>query len=123
MAESILLNKAEEFAVKIVGLHKYLVAKQREREIAGQIKRSGTAIGALVCEATYAESSADFIHKLKIALKECHETEYWLNLLYRTEYIAKNEYDILYDKNMELKRMLIASINTRTKGDESKIDY
>ena len=120
MAESILLNKAEEFAVKLVGLHKYLVAKQREREIAGQIKRSGTAIGALVCEATYAESSADFIHKLKIALKECHETEYWLNLLYRTEYIAKNEYDILYDKNMELKRMLIASINTRTKGDESK---
>lgn len=120
MAESILLKKAEDFAVKIVGMHKYLVTKQNEREIAGQIKRSGTAIGALVCEATYAESSADFIHKLKIALKECHETEYWLNLLYRTEYITKSEYDILFNTNMELKRMLIASINTRIKSEENK---
>ena len=73
MKDSILANKAMDFAVKIVELHKELVYKKKEREMAGQIKRSGTAIGALLCEAKFAESSADFVHKMRIALKECHE--------------------------------------------------
>ena len=68
MAESILLQKSENFAVEIVNLHKELTKKKKEFQIADQIKRSGSAIGALVCEAIYAESSsADFVHKLKIA--------------------------------------------------------
>ena len=120
MVESIILNKAEDFAVEIVSLHKELTIRKKEFQIADQIKRSGTAIGALVCEAIYAESSADFIHKLKIALKECHETEYWLRLLFRSEYIKNEEYETLSNSNLELKRMLIASINTKSKNADAE---
>lgn len=113
MAESITLKKAEDFAVEMVNLHKELTKKKKEFKIADQIKRSGTAIGALVCEAIYAESSADFVHKLKIALKESHETAYWLRVLHRTEYLNEVEFAKLTVQNEELKRMLIASINTK----------
>lgn len=118
MAESILLNKAEDFGVEIIILQRKLVREFKEYEVSNQVKRSGTAIGALVCEATYAESSADFVHKLKIALKESHETEYWLRLLFRSAYIQEEEYHHLSDQNVELKRMLIASINTKLANTE-----
>lgn len=75
MAESITALKALEFAVQIVNLHKELTNDKKEFEMSKQIKRSGTAIGALQCEASFAESAADFVHKLRIALKECNETE------------------------------------------------
>ncbi len=118
MKESILANKAMDFAVKIVELHKELMHKKKEREMAGQIKRSGTAIGALLCEAKFAESTADFVHKMKIALKECHETDYWLNLLHRTNYIDDKQYEDLETQNTELRKMLISSINTVTNKEE-----
>ena len=118
MKESILTDKAMDFAVKIVELHKELVFKKKEREMAGQIKRSGTAIGALLCEAKFAESSADFVHKMRIALKECHETDYWLNLLHRTNYIDDKQYEDLITQNTELRKMLISSINTVTNNDK-----
>lgn len=120
MKESILANKAMDFAVKIVELHKELVYKKKEREMAGQIKRSGTAIGALLCEAKFAESSADFVHKMRIALKECHETDYWLNLLHRTNYIDGNQYKDFETQNTELRKMLISSINTVKNKEEEK---
>ena len=120
MKESILANKAMDFAAKIVELHKELVGQKKEREIAGQIKRSGTAIGALLCEAKFAESAADFVHKMKIALKECHEKDYWLNLLHRTNYIDDKLYEDLETQNTELRKMLIASINTVTNKEEEK---
>lgn len=124
MKESILANKAMDFAVKIVELHKELVHKKQEREMAGQIKRSGTAIGALLCEAKFAESTADFVHKMKIALKECHETDYWLNLLHRTNYIDDKQYEDLETQNTELRKMLISSINTVTnKEEESTLNF
>lgn len=75
MKDSIMVLKASDFAVAIIELNKTLL-KKKEYEISGQVKRSGTAIGALICEAQFAESQADFIHKMRIALKECHETEY-----------------------------------------------
>lgn len=112
MTESLMSHKAMDFAVKIVELHKELVYKKKEYQIADQIKRSGTAIGALLCEAKFAESTADFVHKMKIALKECHETEYWLSILQRTDYLTKEQFDELMSDNTELKRMLISSINT-----------
>ena len=120
MKDSILLSKAEDFAVEIVNLHKGLTKKKKEFQIADQIKRSGTAIGALVCEAIYAESSADFVHKLKIGLKESHETAYWLRVLYRAEYLNEEEFEKLKDKNEEIKRMLIASINTKLANVEKR---
>ena len=120
MKDSILADKAMDFAVKIVELHKELLYKKKEREMAGQIKRSGTAIGALLCEAKFAESSADFVHKMKIALKECQETDYWLNLLHRTNYIDNNQYEDLETQNTKLKKMLISSINTVTNKEEEK---
>lgn len=124
MKESILANKAMDFAVKIVELHKELVHKKKEREMAGQIQRSGTAIGALLCEAKFAESTADFVHKMKIALKECHETDYWLNLLHRTNYIDDKQYEDLETQNTELRKMLISSINTVTnKEEESTLNF
>jgi len=118
MKDSIMIQKASDFAVAIIELNKVLL-KKKEYEISGQIKRSGTAIGALICEAQFAESLADFIHKMRIALKECHETEYWLNLLHRTHYIADNQYKELLERNTALKRMLIASINTKNRNLES----
>jgi len=111
MTESIMGQKAMDFAVKIVELHKELVYKKKEYQIADQIKRSGTAIGALLCEAKFAESTADFVHKTKIALKECHETNYWLTLLHKTDYIDDKQFEDLDSQNTELRKMLIASIN------------
>lgn len=122
MKESIMSQKAMDYAVMIVNLHKELIGKKKEREIAGQIKRSGTAIGALLCEAKFAESSADFVHKMKIALKECHETAYWLKLLYKTEYIDTEQYNEFMSQNMELMKMLIASINTKINNDKGDIN-
>ena len=119
MKESILIQKATEFAILIVELHKWLT-KKKEYEIARQVKRSGTAIGALLCEAKFAESSADFVHKMRIALKESHETAYWLYLLYKTNYIANNQYEELISYNTELKKMLIASINTKLNSNNDK---
>ena len=112
MTESIMSQKAIDYAVKIVELHKELVHKKKEYQIADQIKRSGTAIGALLCEAKFAESTADYVHKAKIALKECHETEYWLNILQRTNYLTKEKFDELMSENTELKKMLISSVKT-----------
>lgn len=112
MTESIMSQRAMDYAVRIVELHKELVHKKKEFQIADQIKRSGTAIGALLCEAKFAESTADYIHKMKIALKECHETEYWLTILQRTDYLTNEEFDGFMNDNTEIKRMLISSIKT-----------
>ena len=113
------LNRCIAFSVKINKLRKYLREEQHEYNNSDQIQHSGTAIGALICEAQFAESPADFIHKMRIALKECHETEYWLNLLHRTHYISDNQYNELLEQNTVLKRMLIASINTKNRNLES----
>lgn len=120
MKESILAEKTMDFAVKIVELHKELAQNKKEHQIADQVKRSGTAIGALLCEAKYAESSADFVHKMKIALKECYETDYWLTLLYKTNYINVEHFEDLSNQNIELRKMLISSINTVQKKEEEK---
>ena len=100
-----------EFAVAIVELVKELKAK-RESVVANQIGRSGTSIGANIREARYAHGKADFIAKLQIALKEANETGYWLELLYRTNYIDQTQYKKLDAACTSLRAMLVASINT-----------
>ena len=100
-----------DFSVSIVNLVKRLKEK-RESIISNQIGRSGTSIGANIREAQYAHSKADFISKLQIALKEANETGYWLELLYRTNYLADTEYHELETACASIRVMLIASINT-----------
>ena len=112
MRENALIDKSVLFAARIIKLHKHLLRTHKETVISKQIVRSGTSIGANINEANYGQSKADFISKLHIALKEAAETEYWLKLLHLSEYIDNKLYDSLSSECLELKRMLIASLNT-----------
>ena len=112
MRENLLIDKSIAFAARIIKLHKYLIKTQKEAIISKQIVRSGTSIGANINEANYGQSKADFISKLHIALKEAAETEYWLRLLLASEYISKEMGDSMLKDCLEMKRILIASINT-----------
>lgn len=103
-----------EFGISIIELSKKLT-ENNQFALANQIIRSGTSIGANIREAKYAQSRADFVSKLKIALKEANETDYWLELLYKTNYISQNEYDILAKQCKEIRITLINSINTTQK--------
>ena len=100
-----------EFSVEIVNLVKELKASH-EHIIANQIGRSGTSIGANIYEANYAQGKKDFISKLEIALKEANETGYWLELLYRTNYIDETTFKQLSEKCASIRVMLIASCKT-----------
>ena len=100
-----------DFAVEIINLVKTLKTN-RESVISNQIGRSGTSIGANIREARYAHGKADFIAKLQIALKEANETGYWLELLFRTNYIDEPTYKKLDADCTSIRVMLIASINT-----------
>ena len=111
MANDKLSEQSMDFAVQIINLVKSLKEK-RESIISNQIGRSGTSIGANIREAQYAHGKADFIAKLQIALKEANETGYWLELLYKTNYIAENEYKTLDSACTSIRAMLISSINT-----------
>ena len=112
MKENIIKNKSFEFALRIIQLYKYLTTEQKEYIMSKQLLRSGTAIGALVRESEHAESKADFIHKLSIALKEANETEYWLDLLNQSSYIDKNRQVSISNDIKEILRLLISIIKT-----------
>ncbi len=112
MKENVLIDKSVLFAARIVKLNKYLVKEKKEYVISKQIVRSGTSIGANINEANYGQSKADFISKMHIALKETAETEYWIRLLVMSEYIDEKTGDSLLKDCIELKRILIASVNT-----------
>ena len=112
MKENVLRKKSLTFAVRIVNLSKYLRQNKKEFTLSDQVLRSGTAIGAMICEAERSESTPDFIHKLKIAEKEANETLYWLELLKETQYITQTEYNSINDNTIELIKMLVSSIKT-----------
>lgn len=99
------------FAISILGLVKFL-KENKEHIVSNQIGRSGTSIGANIHEAQYAHSRADFISKLQIALKEANETGYWLELLFKTNYISESQYKELNSACASLRAMLVSSINT-----------
>ena len=111
MASDKLSEQSMDFAVQIINLVKQL-KEQRESTISNQIGRSGTSIGANIREAKYAHGTADFISKMQIALKEANETGYWLELLYKTNYIGAEQYNFLESKCKSLRAMLVSSINT-----------
>ena len=100
------------FATRIIKLNKYLTKEKHETVIANQIIRSATSIGANDNEAIYGISKAHFIAKLQISLKETAETEYWLRLLVLSEYITDNEGQSLIDDCLEIKKILISTLNT-----------
>ncbi|WP_449398012.1 four helix bundle protein [Chryseobacterium wanjuense] len=102
MSGSIVGKKSFEFAVNIVKFYKIFIADKKEYVLSKQLLRSGTSIGANIREALNAQSRMDFIHKLSISQKECDETIYWLELLYETEYITKEEFGNLNNQASEL---------------------
>ncbi|MDR0835785.1 MAG: four helix bundle protein [Tannerella sp.] len=110
--KSILREKSYLFAIKIVRLIKYLQIEKKEFVLQKQLLRSGTSIGALIHEAEFAQSNADFISKFSIALKEANESLYWISILKDTEYITEIQYNE-YDKDCnELVSMLVSTIKT-----------
>ena len=114
--ESVLRLKSYAFSVRIVRLSQFLVSEHKEYVLSKQILRSGTAIGALVREAEYGISKADFRNKMSIALKEANETEYWLLILRDTDYINEKMFRSLSVDCVELIKMLIATVKTTQKA-------
>ena len=120
MAESIMLDKAKDFAVEIINMCKDIKETKRESVLTNQLMRSGTSIGANIHESKYAHGTADFISKMQIALKQCYESEYWLELLNRTGYIDDEQYKSIINNCGQIHRMLISSIST-VKGKREDI--
>ena len=112
MSSSPLREKSKDFAKEIVFLCREIKATQKESVLTNQLLRSGTSIGANLYEAQYAQGTKDFISKLEIAQKECHETEYWLELLFETGYIPEERYKSLQNTCGTIRRMLISSLKT-----------
>ena len=110
MKNDFIFNKAYAFALRVVKLYRYLCGEHKEFVLSKQLLRSGTAIGALLSEAKFAQSKADFINKQNIALKEANESLYWLNLLKDTNYLNQKEYDSIYLQADELVKLLVSSI-------------
>ena len=116
---SITRSKSKAFALRIIKFVRLLQDDERGRVISKQLLRSGTSIGANVRESYNAQSKADFINKLHIALKEADETAYWLELLYESDIINKQYFDSLYGELKEIIALLTASIKT-LKNNETK---
>jgi|SRR5690625_93413 len=112
MKKNVIKEKSFDFAIEIVKAYKSLIKMHQEYVMSKQLLRCGTSVGALYREAEYAESKKDFIHKMGIAQKECNETLYWLELLYKTEYLTKVEFDSLIKKAQELMRLITSIIRT-----------
>jgi len=115
MSESIVGKKSFDFAIHIVNFYKKFSLENKEYIMSKQILRSGTSIGANIREALNAQSRMDFIHKLSISQKECDETIYWLELLFATDFISKEEFDSLKEKAQEILK-IIRSIIITTKN-------
>ena len=112
MSENIVENKSFQFAVRIVNLYKYLTADKKEYVMSKQLLKCGTSIGANVAEAERGQTKADFYAKLSIALKEAHETYYWLRLLKATEYLSDEEFISMEKDIKEIIALLMAICKT-----------
>lgn len=112
MAESVLRDKAKEFAKEIVFLCRDMKSNHKESVLINQLLRCATSIGANLHEAQYAQSKKDFISKFEIAQKECYETEYWLELLFETNCMTEKEYKALQNECGAIRRMIISSMKT-----------
>ena len=104
--------KSKSFAIRIVNLYKYLCYEKKEYVLSKQLLRSGTSIGANIAESECAISRKDFLNKIYIALKECAETIYWLELLFETNYLTKTEFDSIRSDCEEMRKMMSATTKT-----------
>ena len=120
MSNSILRDKAKEFAKNIVFLCRNMKSEHKETVLINQLLRSGTSIGANIHEAQYAQGTKDFISKLEIAQKECYETEYWLELMQKSNLLNIDITKTLLHDCGVVRRMLISSIKT-TKSNADKV--
>ena len=121
MKEIVIANLSIDFALRIVNLYKYLTNDKSEYVLSKQVLRSGTSIGSNIAESEHAQSTADFISKLYIALKEANESKYWITLLYRSQYINEMEHNsIMHDLNIIIGTL----VNTikKTKNNKAKMD-
>ena len=112
MAGSVLRTKSKEFAKNIVFLCRRLKQNGVESALINQLLRCGTSVGANIHEAQYAQGTKDFISKLEIALKECNESEYWLELLFETNSLTETDFKDFDSKCIDLRRMLVSSVTT-----------
>ena len=112
MKENILVTLSKQFAVNIVNLCSEIKQNRKGTILLNQLLRSGTSIGANIHEANYASSKLDFINKLQIALKECYETDYWLDLFRNTNTITETEYSYAFSECSKIRKLLISSITT-----------
>lgn len=112
MKDSILRTKSKEFAKRVVFICRKLKTNHVEHVLVNQLLRSGTSVGANIHEAQYAQGSKDFISKFEISLKECNESDYWIELLYETNCLSKEDFDNLKSSIIEIRRMLVSSVTT-----------
>ena len=112
MKKNIIREKSFLFSLKVIGLYKFLSEEKKEYVLSKQILRRGTSVSTLVREAEHVESKLDFIHKMSIALKEANETEYWLELLFKSEYLGKIKYESIQKKLEEILRLLTSIIRS-----------
>lgn len=112
MGKNIVKEKSFSFALSVINLAKYLESERKEYVLSRQFLRSGTAIGALIREAEHAQSKADFISKMNIALKEANETQYWIELLHESNYISTDRFESMNPKVEELLKLLISIVKT-----------
>ena len=109
---NIALENSRKFAIRIYGLYKYLCEEKREYTLAKQVLRSGTSIGAILSEAQYSISKKEFLVKVTISLKECAETEYWLDLLKEVNIISQVEYDSIIKDCKNILYLLVSTVKT-----------
>ena len=121
MKENILAKKTIDFAVRIIRFYQYMRDEKKEYVLSKQILRSGTSIGANIRESRNAQSDADFLNKLSIALKEADETQYWLEIMEKSEIINAEEFDSLNNDVDELISILVSTIKTLKKKMKSEV--
>ena len=110
--DSVTLDKSKNFAIRIVRLYQYLCTEKKEFVLSKQLLRSGTSIGANLAEAIYGISDKDFLSKIYISLKECAETKYWLELLFKTDYLTEQQYQSINEDCTELIKLLTSNAKT-----------
>ncbi len=113
---NVLENKVENFTNRIIKMVKYLKGKYVDSSILNQVLRSGLSIGANVSEAKFAQSRADFVHKMSIALKEANETKYWIEKLHAAEYLSEVEFSSINTDCKEVVALLVSIVNTTKKN-------
>ena len=118
MKDNVVFEKSKKFAVRIVNLYKHLCNNKSEYVLSKQLLRSGTSIGANISEALCSISKKEFLAKMYIAFKECSESKYWIELLYETDYLTKEEYNSIVDDCTEIQKLL----TTITKTTKSELD-